>query len=235
MRFLKNPLHEYPNPPIERTRSDPRSTYSSSSSRTLLISLVTGHLPLRYRIIKRSFDIIVSSLILILILSWLLPLLAIVNGLMGNFPAFFIQNRVGFDDRLFKCYKLRTMSRDRTRSMTKWSEILRRHKLDELPQFVNVLKGEMSIVGPRPHMLSDHEVFSQAVGKQYFDRHRVLPGITGLAQVEGFEGPVQSMDDLNGRIRCDLIYINRWSLWLDIKIIYQTLLLMLKGLMKNAK
>lgn len=235
MRFLKNPLHDYPNPPIKRTRSDPRSTYSSSSSRTLLIPLATDHLPLRYRIIKRSFDIIVSSLILILILSWLLPLLAIVNGLMGNFPAFFIQNRVGFDDRLFKCYKLRTMSRDRTRSMTKWSEILRRHKLDELPQFVNVLKGEMSIVGPRPHMLSDHEVFSQAVGKQYFDRHRVLPGITGLAQVEGFEGPVQSMDDLNGRIRCDLIYINRWSLWLDIKIIYRTLLLMFNGLMKHAK
>jgi len=235
MRFLKNPLHDYPNPPTKRKRSDPRSSSSPASSRTLLIPLTTDQLPLRYRILKRSFDVIVSSLILILILSWLLPLLAIINGLMGNFPAFFIQNRVGIDNRQFKCYKLRTMPQDRPRVISKWSEILRRHKLDELPQFINVLKGEMSIVGPRPHMLSDHEVFSQAVGRQYFDRHLVLPGITGLAQVEGFEGPVQSMEDLNGRIRCDLIYINRWSLWLDIKIVSRTLLLMSKGLMKNAR
>lgn len=193
------------------------------------------YLGFRYRIIKRSLDIILTSFFFIFILSWLIPILVFMNWIDGNVPIFFVQKRVGFNNRLFFCYKLRSIRKDKAESISPWAHFIRCHKLDELPQFMNVLKGEMSIVGPRPHMMSDHKAFSCAVGKAYFDRHRVLPGITGLAQVNGFEGPITSLDKLQGRLQYDLLYIEEWSLWLDMKIMMKTLCYISKGLIRKTK
>ncbi len=226
MKLLRNPLHE--NPTVSPMMAETLPFPIDASARKKLISTTPLPLPIRYQLIKRFFDIIVASIVLLFVLSWLLPLLVLINALMGNYPVFFIQRRVGVEHRIFNCYKLRTIPMNPKQGIGKWSTFLRNNKLDELPQFINVLLGNMSIVGPRPHMLSDHRNFSKVLGRQYYDRLKVLPGITGLAQVEGYEGRVTSLEKLQGRIRCDLTYINDWSLWLDIQIMAKTLLVLFK-------
>ncbi|HTI90824.1 MAG TPA: undecaprenyl-phosphate glucose phosphotransferase [Puia sp.] len=191
---------------------------------------------------KRIFDILFSLFVIIFILSWLTPILAILIKLNSRGPVFFVQPRSGKDNRKFNCYKFRTLSVNReahtkqvTRNdsrITPLGKFLRKSNLDELPQFVNVLKGDMSIVGPRPHMLAHTESFSR-LQDQYMVRHFVKPGVTGWAQVNGFRGEIKEPDELRHRIEHDIWYMENWSLWLDLRIIFLTVYNTFKG-DKNA-
>lgn len=187
---------------------------------------------------KRAMDIILSLLALCFVLSWLLPLLCLLILIDIGAPVFFIQERIGRQERPFRCIKLRTLRKPEAghkHRITRLGKWLRNHKLDEIPQFINVLKGEMSIVGPRPHMLSDHQAFSQILGAEYKQRHAVLPGITGLAQVSGYEGPIASRQRLRGRVRLDLFYIQHWSAALEFLIMYRTISLFFAGVLKFSR
>lgn len=189
------------------------------------------------RFIKRGFDIAFSLFVIIFFLSWLIPLLVLIIKIDSRGPGFFVQNRSGFKNNVFKVYKLRTMvvnqmsdsiqaSKD-DRRITKIGAFLRKSSMDELPQFFNVLIGDMSIVGPRPHMLFQTATYSQTIDN-YMVRHFVKPGITGLAQVNGYRGETADPALMKIRVKMDKIYIEQWSLWLDIKIIFETTLLAFK-------
>lgn len=190
----------------------------------------------KHRMLKRGLDVVISLLMLILVLSWLIPILSILIFFDVGMPVFFVQKRIGQYNQPFCCLKLRTMHKAKTSSrkrISRLGQFLRNNKLDELPQFINVLKGEMSIVGPRPHMLRDHQVFSQAIGKKYHHRHVCLPGITGLAQISGYEGRIKSAQMLDGRIRLDLFYLREWSIKLELLILWKTLLFIFRGFSKQ--
>lgn len=188
--------------------------------------------------IKRLFDVVFSLSTFVLLLWWLLPLLAIMVYISQGGPILFAQKRNGLNGKEFNCLKFRTMRDDKSNSIkpterndprvTKLGRILRKTSLDELPQFINVLKGEMSIVGPRPHMVSENETYSEII-KRYALRHYVKPGITGLAQVKGYRGAVDSDKDMEMRIRTDIYYVRNWSFLLDLFIIYKTGKLMIFG------
>ena len=190
------------------------------------------------KIIKAFFDITISFFVLICIMSWLFPIIAILIKLDSKGPVLFKQKRRGIKGEEFNCYKFRTMRNDGTNSIkativndkriTKVGQFLRKTSLDELPQFINVLNGDMSIVGPRPHMISQDNYYSDII-KKYNLRNYVKPGITGLAQVKGFRGAVDCDKDMEDRIRTDIFYVRNWSILLDLQIIYQTMLLILKG------
>lgn len=189
-------------------------------------------------IVKRSFDILFSSLVIIFILSWLTPILAILIKLESQGPVFFKQSRNGFNYKEFDCYKFRSMTpnkdahlyqatRDDQR-VTKIGKFIRKTSIDELPQFFNVLFGDMSVVGPRPHMVSHTNMYAKRIDK-FMVRHFVKPGITGLAQISGFRGEVETDKDIIGRVKYDIFYIENWSLFLDLKIIYKTFMNAVKG------
>ncbi|RKS94832.1 putative colanic acid biosynthesis UDP-glucose lipid carrier transferase [Flavobacterium limicola] len=188
-------------------------------------------------IFKRVFDIIFSITIIIGLLSWLIPLLAILIKLESRGPVFFKQGRPGIDENEFLCYKFRSMKINKTTEkeaskndprVTKIGRFMRKTSLDEMPQFLNVLLGDMSVVGPRPHLWAQNKVYGNKV-KKYMVRHCVKPGITGLAQVNGFRGEIQTEDDMINRIKFDVFYIENWSLILDLKIIFQTVINIFKG------
>lgn len=190
------------------------------------------------QIIKRLFDIVFTVLTFVFLLSWLMPLIALAVYFTQGRPIFFAQKRNGLNGKEFDCLKFRTMIPHKHNSVkpterndprvTKLGKILRKTSLDELPQFINVLKGEMSIVGPRPHMVSENESYSDII-KRYSIRHYVKPGITGLAQVKGYRGAVDTEKDMEMRIRTDIYYVRNWSFLLDVFIIYKTAKLMLFG------
>ncbi|MCL4147673.1 UNVERIFIED_CONTAM: hypothetical protein GTU68_005157 [Idotea baltica] len=182
-------------------------------------------------ILKRIFDIFFSLTVSILVLSWLFPILSIVIKLDSKGPLFFKQNRDGLDGKQFFCYKLRSMkvnkeadiisaSKDDKR-ITKVGAFLRKTSLDELPQFFNVLLGDMSIVGPRPHINIQTKKYINEV-ENYLVRNSVKPGITGLAQISGYRGEIIKKSDIENRVRLDVFYIENWSFFLDIKIVVQT-------------
>jgi putative colanic acid biosysnthesis UDP-glucose lipid carrier transferase len=183
------------------------------------------------RVTKRSFDIIFSLLVIVFILSWMLPILALLVKLSSKGPVFFIQERIGAKGQIFKCFKLRSMVVNAQANVkqaaandpriTPIGRFLRDSCMDELPQFINVLIGDMSIVGPRPHMVKDCEDFSKLVSN-YGYRHSVKPGITGMAQVKGYRGETHCIHDISHRYRWDVFYVNNYSFLLDIKIIYRT-------------
>ncbi len=188
--------------------------------------------------IKRTFDIVMSIIILVGLLSWLTPIMAILIKLDSKGPVFFKQKRNGLDYKEFYCYKFRSMqpnptadlhqvSRDDQR-ITRLGKAIRHTSIDELPQFINVLKGEMSVVGPRPHMVSHTHMYAERIDK-FMVRHFIKPGITGLAQVSGYRGEVESDNDIINRVKFDIFYVENWSLLLDIKIIIQTVVKALKG------
>jgi putative colanic acid biosynthesis UDP-glucose lipid carrier transferase len=191
---------------------------------------------------KRLFDIMFSLFIIVFLLSWLVPLLAILIKINSRGPVFFVQLRSGKDNQEFRCFKFRTLkvnkdadskqvTRDDSR-FTKLGKFLRKTSLDELPQFFNVLLGDMSVVGPRPHMLKHTEDYSRLLD-EYMIRHFVKPGVTGWAQVNGFRGEIKDKEQLRKRIEYDIWYLENWSLWLDIRVIFLTLYVTLKG-DKNA-
>ncbi len=186
-----------------------------------------------YFIAKRMFDICFSLLFIICILSWLLPMLAILIKISSKGPVFFLQKRIGRGGRSFTCYKLRTMvinvEADTQQALENDSRVttlgcfLRKSNIDEFPQFFNVLLGDMSIVGPRPHMYSDCAKFASILPGYKF-RNMVRPGITGLAQVKGFHGPAATRNSVLMRYHWDNYYIRNIGLILDLKIIYKTTL-----------
>jgi len=192
------------------------------------------------KFIKRIFDVVFSSLIIIFILSWLVPLLFIVIKLESKGPLFYKHTRNGINYKEFTCYKFRSLKTNKTiagtyitqndKRVTKIGKFLRKTSLDEFPQFYNVLKGDMSVVGPRPHMLSYTDDYSKKIDKYNFIfRHNVKPGVTGLAQVKGYRGEIKNDEDIINRIKYDNFYIENWSLVLDIRIIFQTMINVFKG------
>lgn len=190
------------------------------------------------RAIKRAFDIAFSLLFLCTLFVPVFIVVAIVTELTMPGPVFFRQKRTGINGREFTCLKFRSMkinaqadSLQATRNdprVTKWGEILRKTSIDELPQFINVLLGQMSVVGPRPHMLKHTEEYSHLIDK-YMVRHYIKPGITGWSQVTGYRGETETLDQMEGRIRGDIWYIEHWSLWLDVYIIVKTVVQVFKG------
>ncbi|GEJ46667.1 hypothetical protein CRS_32750 [Chryseobacterium sp. ON_d1] len=195
-------------------------------------------------LMKRTFDIFFSALILIFICSWVFPIIAILIRTTSKGPVFFLQKRYGFHEEVFNCIKFRTMivndeSTTKTTSLndsriTKVGRFLRKTSLDELPQFINVLKGDMSVVGPRPHMLSVDNYYKPKIGR-YSLRSMVNPGITGLAQVNGLRGDLGDVEvEMKKRVLADTFYVRNWSFVLDLVIILKTIFLVIGG-DKNAK
>lgn len=184
-----------------------------------------------YFFFKRLFDLALSFFVIIFILSWLFPIIAILIKLDSSGPVFFVQRRVGRWGKSFKCLKFRTMvvnelanskqAAENDNRITRVGGFLRRSNLDEFPQFFNVFLGQMSIVGPRPHMHADCKSFSSVVDNYKF-RNTVKPGITGLAQVKGYRGPTKSFKDVFHRYQFDAFYVRNANFWLDIRIVRKT-------------
>jgi putative colanic acid biosynthesis UDP-glucose lipid carrier transferase len=190
------------------------------------------------KVIKRVFDLVFSSIVIVGLLSWLTPIMAIIIKWETKGPLFFVQKRNGLNYKEFNCYKFRSMelndkadldlaSKNDVR-ITKVGKFIRKTSIDELPQFFNVFFGEMSVVGPRPHMVSVANLYASKVDK-FMVRHFVKPGITGLAQTKGFRGEVETDEDIINRVKYDIFYMENWSILLDIKIILNTIYNMLKG------
>lgn len=183
------------------------------------------------RMVKRSIDIVLSVLFLIPT-ALLLPFIFIVMKIQSPGPILFIQKRTGLDGKTFNCYKFRSMhvnaDADRVQATKDdprkypFGNFMRKTNIDELPQFVNVLKGDMSIVGPRPHMLAHTEQYSGLIDK-YMVRHFVKPGITGWAQVTGYRGETKELWQMEERVKRDIWYMEHWSIWLDMRIVLLTI------------
>jgi putative colanic acid biosynthesis UDP-glucose lipid carrier transferase len=184
-----------------------------------------------YFIFKRVTDIVLAVLVIVLVFPWVLPLLALLVKLDSAGPLFFLQKRVGKGGRSFTCYKFRTMvinkdahqkqATENDSRITPVGHFLRKSNLDELPQFINVLLGSMSIVGPRPHMHADCHQFARMIPR-YKLRNLVKPGITGMAQVNGYHGPAMDYDAIGKRYQWDIFYVRNASTWLDITIMGRT-------------
>ena len=198
----------------------------------------------QWRFVKRTFDILFSIIVTLLILVWMYPLILIISLIFDKGPVFFLQERLGTKNRKFKCIKFRTMKYEKVQidvfkpvvendtRITKVGKFLRKYNLDELPQFINVLIGDMSVVGPRPHAISYNDFYSKIVDEIRL-RQNVKPGITGWAQIHGLRGDVTDEEEnrkrTKQRIDYDLWYIENWSFGLDIQIIFLTIWQMVVG------
>lgn len=197
------------------------------------------------RFLKRLFDIVFSFLVLIFLLSWLYPIIALLIKLDSKGKVLFIQKRIGAKNQLFECYKFRTLTSESSQKFNSFKPVLsgdkrvtgvgnflRKSNIDELPQFFNVLKGEMSVVGPRPHAIPYQDLYGK-IFEEIKMRHNVRPGITGWAQVNGLRGDVEDENENNRRtimrMKYDLWYIENWTMSLDIQIILMTIWQMIKG------
>ena len=194
------------------------------------------------RLLKKLFDILFSLFVILFVFTWFFPILILMVKLSSKGPAFFRQKRSGEKNISFTCLKFRTMRVNKLSDelqakkgdprITKLGAFMRKTNLDELPQFLNVLVGQMSVVGPRPHMLKHTEQYSELINN-YLTRHFVKPGITGWAQVKGYRGETKELIDMQKRVEYDIWYIENWKFLLDIKIIWMTVKNMLRG-EKNA-
>lgn len=190
------------------------------------------------RFLKRSFDIVFSLAFTVFVFPILFIVLGTIIKATSKGPIFFLQKRTGKEGKEFTCIKFRTMTVNKDADekqatkgdarVTKIGAFMRKTNLDEMPQFLNVLVGDMSIVGPRPHMLKHTEIYSHLIDK-YMVRHFAKPGITGWAQVTGFRGETKDLSEMEGRIKQDVWYIENWTFWLDLKIIFKTVANMIKG------
>ena len=190
------------------------------------------------RLKKRFLDVTVSLFVIIFILSWLIPLLGLLIFIESGWPVFFKQLRTGKNLKPFYCRKLRSMKLNKDANLkqatqnddrvTKIGRFIRKTSLDEFPQFINVLKGEMSLVGPRPHMLKHTMDYSKIVD-EYSVRQFLKPGITGWAQINGYRGEITNPEQIKMRVRKDLWYLENWTLWLDIQILFLTVYYVFKG------
>jgi putative colanic acid biosysnthesis UDP-glucose lipid carrier transferase len=180
---------------------------------------------------KRAFDLVFASLVTLFILSWLIPLVGILIKLESRGPVFFIQKRNGVNNKVFNCLKFRSMTPNdysdthqavkNDPRVTRIGSFLRNTSLDEMPQFLNVLLGDMSIVGPRPHTIPMNQTFKAQI-ERYNSRHKIRPGITGLAQVKGYRGEIENPHQIRSRVRLDYFYIHNWSFLLDMEIMVKT-------------
>jgi len=197
-----------------------------------------------YFVCKRLVDVLFATIVITTVLSWLLPVLALLIKLTSKGPVFFLQKRTGRGGRSFTCYKLRTLAHNPV-GQTKHTAIqedlvtplgwfLRQSNLDELPQFLNVLAGHMSVVGPRPHMHADCNAFAELIPGYKF-RNLVKPGVTGLAQVKGYHGKVISHECIYKRFEWDAWYVQHAGMMLDVYIIYNTARQLLRFLMQGRK
>jgi putative colanic acid biosysnthesis UDP-glucose lipid carrier transferase len=185
----------------------------------------------RYFFFKRCFDIVFSAMVIVLIMSWLMPLVALLIKLDSRGPVFFRQKRVGKNGKVFRCIKFRTMTQNdeaderqalaNDERITRAGRILRSSNIDELPQFLNVLLGDMSVIGPRPHMITDCIRFSFVISSYSF-RNLVRPGITGWAQVNGYHGPTTDYESIINRYYWDAMYVGKVNALLDAKILGKT-------------
>jgi len=192
---------------------------------------------------KRIFDIFFSSLVIVFILSWMIPLFGLIIKLNSRGSILFSQIREGYKGSFFNCFKFRTMilnlesdtkmADDNDKRLTKFGKFLRLSTLDEMPQFINVFLGDMSIVGPRPHPLILNKKFESRVAG-FKKRHRFKPGITGLAQSMGYSGFISSAQDMNERVKMDIFYFKNWNLVLDVKIIFRTAKILFNGVFKSV-
>jgi len=189
------------------------------------------------QLLKRLFDIVFSIIVIVAVLSWLIPVMAIIIVLESKGPVFFKQSRPGIGEKEFFCYKFRSMHLNKITEqsvtkndprVTRIGKFIRKTSIDELPQFFNVLAGDMSVVGPRPHLWSQNKLYSKKI-KKYMVRLYVKPGITGLAQVKGCRGEIETDEDMIKRIKYDVFYIENWSLVQDFKIILQTIINIFQG------
>ena len=178
-------------------------------------------------------------IVIVFVLSWLIPLVGLIMIFESRGPLFYRQNRSGLNYKTFRIFKFRTMNvmesdeefiqaKKNDPRITRFGKFMRKTNIDELPQFINVFIGNMSVVGPRPHPLKLNEEYRSIVSK-YMIRHLVKPGVTGLAQVKGFRGETANQDIMKKRIVADVFYIENWSFLLDIKIILLTIINMVKG------
>lgn len=187
--------------------------------------------PTMYLSIKRIFDVVISFAIIVTVLSWLYPIIALLIKLSSRGPVLFIQERTGYLGLEFDCYKFRTMyvnseahilqATKKDKRITSVGHFLRLTHMDELPQLFNVLLGDMSIVGPRPHMLYHTRYYAQSI-PYYNLRHNAIPGMTGMAQVKGYIGEIGGERELRKRIQWDIYYLKNRSVWLDFKILFLT-------------
>ena len=200
-----------------------------------------NYLPLDHtfnRFLKRSFDVLFSSMMLLFVLSWLYPIIALAIFLESRGPILFKQYRNGKNNEVFRCLKFRTMylneeadqkwATKNDHRITYFGAILRRTSLDELPQLINVLIGNMTIVGPRPLPVKLNEQYINQI-KSYSQRHTFKPGITGLAQALGHRGEIKDLRAIKNRVTLDRFYLNNWSVFLDVKIIFITFFELIKG------
>ncbi len=191
-----------------------------------------------YQILKRVFDIVFSFIVIVFILSWMIPLVTFLIKLESSGPVFFVQTRTGYFNSHFPCLKFRSMQvnedcdqQQATKTdyrITRVGAFLRRTNLDEFPQFINVFLGQMSVVGPRPHMLKHTREYSKIIN-EFMVRHSVKPGVTGWAQVNGHRGPTETVEKMRIRVEHDIWYIKNWSFFLDIKCVFMTILNFIKG------
>lgn len=192
---------------------------------------------------KRIIDILFSVFVMMVVFSWLFPLIAILIKITSKGSVFFLQDREGINKQIFKCYKFRTMRADscdvdasgkylqasgNDKRITKLGKFLRKTSIDELPQFLNVIKGDMSVVGPRPHPIPLNKESEKYIDG-YKLRHLVKPGITGLAQISGLRGETRDIRLMQARIDADINYIKKWGKNTDLKIVYKTVINLLTG------
>lgn len=190
------------------------------------------------RAFKRIFDFVFSLLVVVFVLSWLLPILALIIKLDSKGPVFFSQKRSGKNGESFNCLKLRSMkinsesdskqAIEGDQRITSIGSTLRKLNLDELPQFINVLLGDMSVVGPRPHMELHTKEYSKSIDR-YMLRHHIKPGVTGLSQVLGYRGETRDDRSMRNRIKVDVFYMENWTFLLDVKVVFLTIWNMLTG------
>ena len=188
--------------------------------------------------IKRFFDIVFSFLVIVFILSWVTPLIGVLIKIESKGPVFFKQTRNGLKFKEFRCLKFRSMVENKTADtqqatkndvrVTRIGRFLRKTSIDELPQFFNVMLGDMSVVGPRPHMIKENERYAKSI-KKFMVRHFVKPGITGMAQVKGFRGEIETETDIINRVKYDIYYLENWTILLDLNIIFLTSVNFLTG------
>ena len=188
--------------------------------------------------IKRMFDIIISGLFLVFVFPFVCLFVAVGTKLSSPGPLFFKQTRTGYKGKPFTMYKFRSMrvnaDADRLQATaddprkTRFGDFLRRTSIDELPQFINIFRGDMSLIGPRPHMELHTEMYTKLVD-EYLVRHMVKPGLTGWAQVNGCRGETRTTEQMADRVRNDIWYIEHWSLWLDVKILFKTIVQVIGG------
>jgi Undecaprenyl-phosphate glucose phosphotransferase len=190
------------------------------------------------RMYKRVFDVLFSSFVILIIFPLIFPIIAIIIKFSSKGPVFFKQIRSGINNEDFICYKFRSMivnkdsdslqATENDMRLTKIGKFIRKTNIDEFPQFLNVFKGEMSIVGPRPHMVKHTGEYSKII-ENYMVRQLVKPGITGAAQAYGFRGETKTTQDMKNRIEYDVWYLENWSLLLDLKLILLTVWNMVRG------